>query len=155
MKPLNVGRYFILIMLILSLVGCQSAAKPKAKQEMPALVFADRYALFIARYQYEQALAVSTPENAKLIKAEIRPFMQRLATLNGKKRLSFKEVHFLSAYLVDGDEGHLLVLEALIPSPVLKYGERVMLNYEVRKRGDGFEVVSSHVRLDPNNEIMK
>lgn len=155
MKPATLSQYFIILTLLATLTGCQSAAKPKVKQEMPALAFADRYALWIARYQYDQALAVSTPENTKLIKTEIQPFLQRLAKINGKQRVSFKEVHFLSAYLVAGDEGHLLVLEALMPSPLLKYGERVMLNYEVRKKGNGFEVVSSHIRLDPNNEIMK
>ncbi|MGE5380012.1 MAG: hypothetical protein ACM3NT_02980 [Methylocystaceae bacterium] len=148
MHPARIIRCLTLVLLMLTpLIGCQSAAKPKAKAEMPALVFADKYALFIARYQFDQALAVSTPQNARLINNEIKPFLQKLSKQNGTKRLSFKEVQFLSAYLVDGNEGHLIVMEALIPSPLLKNGERVMLNYEVRRKGSGFEVVTSHIRL--------
>jgi len=157
MEPVRWSRYLIiLVLLALNLYGCQSAAKPQTKTEMPALVFADQYALYIARHQYKQALAVSTSENAKLINSEIKPFLQQLAIQNGKQRLSFKEVQFLSSYLIQGDEGHLLVIEALVPASPLKTGERVILHYEVREKKPSYEVVTSHLRLDNgDDELIK
>lgn len=150
-------KYCILVLLIsIGLTGCQSAAKPPTKdlatkQGMPALNFADRYAGYIAGYQYDKASAVSSEQNRKLIESEIKPFMQNLAAANRKNQILFKDVQFLSAYLIGGDERHLLVLEALVPLTSLVNGERVMLHYEIQPQGQGFEVVSSHIRLDSDS----
>lgn len=143
----------LLLLLAWGLFGCgSSTAKPQTKTELPSLVFADRYALLIARHQYEKAAAVSTPENIKMINIEVKPFLNELAVQNHCTNLSFKEVQFLSAQLVKGDEGHLLVMEALVPSPLLANGERILLSFEVRKKDSSFEVSSSHVRIYSGEE---
>lgn len=146
-----VGRALILL-AVLMILGCQGAAKPQQKEGMTALLFADRYALHIAQQQYQQILKVSTPENSDLINNEIKPFLKQLAAENNRPRLVFKEVQFLSANMIGGDKRHLLVMEALVPAVPIKQGERIILSFEVRPRGDEFEVVSSHLRLDDGDK---